>query len=296
MPVHKNGTWYGLSSHAALIIKGDELVQNQRLLKIGPNVYYILSKLSTRSEQPTLECTITEKQLFVLNFRGLSFCFPVESKFQPGYAHGLGSLQFPNGSSPVVSRMSIYTGNNVCESGSPPLPLCCYNNHLYMDRVEVIRERHCTKGIRLHLFTEGSSRLLEPRKQSLCREIMFGDTCQDVVTSLGAPSRVFYKAEDKMKIHSPNAHRRVATRRSDFFFNYFTLGMISAYTKWDTISEQLKPSERPVVLNRASSTNTTNPFGSTFCYGYQDIIFEVMPNNYIASMTLYTGERLTPGV
>jgi hypothetical protein len=24
----------------------------------------------------------TEKQLFVLNFRGLSFCFPVESKFQ----------------------------------------------------------------------------------------------------------------------------------------------------------------------------------------------------------------------
>ena len=28
-------------------------------------------------------------------------------------------------------------------------------------------------------------------------------------------------------------------------------------------------------LIRASSTNTTNPFGSTFCYGYQDIIFEV---------------------
>lgn len=51
--------------------------------------------------------------------------------------------------------------------------------------------------------------------------------------------------------------------------------IISAYTKWDTICEQLKPSERPVVLNRASSTNTTNPFGSTFCYGYQDIIFEV---------------------
>ena len=35
------------------------------------------------------------------------------------------------------------------------------------------------------------------------------------------------------------------------------------------------PCERPVVLNRASSTNTTNPFGSTFCYGIQDIIFEV---------------------
>ncbi len=43
------------------------------------------------------------------------------------------------------------------------------------------------------------------------------------------------------------------------------------------MAERLKPSERPVVLNRASSTNTTNPFGSTFCYGYQDIIFEVQP-------------------
>ena len=53
---------------------------------------------------------------------------------------------------------------------------------------------------------------------------------------------------------------------------------VSPFTKWETIAEKLKPSERPVVLNRASSTNTTNPFGSTFCYGYQDIIFEVGKN------------------
>lgn len=33
--------------------------------------------------------------------------------FQPRYAHGLGSLQFPNGASPVVSRMYIYTGNSL---------------------------------------------------------------------------------------------------------------------------------------------------------------------------------------
>lgn len=28
-----------------------------------------------------------------------------------------------------------------------------------------------------------------------------------------------------MKIHSPSAHRRVQSKRSDFFFNYFTLGI-----------------------------------------------------------------------
>ena len=39
-----------------------------------------------------------------------------------------------------------------------------------------------------------------------------------------------------MKIHSPNAHRRVASRRSDFFYNYFTLGMVCSccvQSSWD---------------------------------------------------------------
>ena len=86
---------------------------------------------------------------------------------------------------------------------------------------------------------------------------------------------------------------------------------VSPFTKWETIAEKLKPSERPVVLNRASSTNTTNPFGSTFCYGYQDIIFEVrnlfsgkfdelmyfvqvMPNGHIASVSLCLHTGLSP--
>ncbi|KAK9308494.1 hypothetical protein QLX08_001642 [Tetragonisca angustula] len=250
----------------------------------------------------------SDKQVFVLNFRGLSFYFPIDSKFQPGYAHGLGSLQFPNGTSPLVAKTAIYVGNMGAGSGSdehnlkappPPLPL-----------------------------------------------VLFGDTCEDVLSALGAPSRVFFKAEDKMRIHSPHAHKRDKIRRSDFFYNYFTLGLdvlfdaktqcvkkfvlhtnypghynfnmyhrcefsltlppennstesgklidvspspvtITAYTKWDRISEQLKASARPVVLNRASSTNTTNPFGCTFCYGIRDAIVEVMANQHIASVTLY---------
>lgn len=71
-------------------------------------------------------------QVFVLNFRGLSFYFPIDSKFHPGYAHGLGSLQFPNGTSPLVAKTAIYVGNILAggsgeEHGSktppPPLPL-----------------------------------------------------------------------------------------------------------------------------------------------------------------------------
>jgi hypothetical protein len=44
---------------------------------------------------------------------------------------------------------------------------------------------------------------------------------------LGAPNRVFYKSEDKMKIHSPNAHRKSAALKSDYFYNYFLIGMVS---------------------------------------------------------------------
>lgn len=96
---------------------------------------------------------------------------------------------------------------------------------LYVESATVIRNNSITKGIRMNLFTEGSVRSLEPRKQCFTRDVLFGDSCQDVCTNLGAPSSVFYKSEDKMKIHSPSAHKRVQNRRSDFFFNYFTLGL-----------------------------------------------------------------------
>lgn len=281
------------------------------------------------------------KQVFVLHFRGLSFYFPVDSKLQPDYAHGLGSLHFESGKSPVVSRMAIYSGPSVTESKPPPLPLQCYHSQIYLESATVLRNNYGTRGLRLNLFTETSMRTIEPKKQCFTREIFFGDSCQDVSTSIGAPSRVFYKSEDKMKIHSPSATRTGNVKRSDIFFNYFTLGIdilfdaithrvkkfimhtnypghynfnmyhrceyqlqlapdkiseehplnslvtVTAYSKWDTIKTRLTPSERPVVLHRAGSTNTANLFGSTFCYGYQDIIFEVMPNNHIASLTLY---------
>lgn len=51
--------------------------------------------------------------------------------------------------------------------------------------------------------------------------------------------------------------------------------------------------QHPVVLNRSSSSissNSPNPFGSTFCYGFEDIIFEVMTNDYLASITFYDSD------
>lgn len=159
---------------------------------------------------------------------------------------------------------------------------------------------------------------------------------------MGSPNRVFFKSEDKMRIHSPSHHRRAAATTSDYFYNYFTLGLdvlfdakthkakkfilhtnypghynfnmyhrceflinlpvdrssdndsasiqVTAYTKWDAIADRLNVSPKPVVLNRASSINTKNFFGATLCYGYSNYIFEVMPNQHIASVTIYRNE------
>jgi len=50
---------------------------------------------------------------------------------------------------------------------------------------------------------------------------------QDVMSTLGCPSKVFYKAEDKMKIHSPVAVKTTAGHWTDYFLNYSTLGVVS---------------------------------------------------------------------
>ncbi|CAL1272841.1 unnamed protein product [Larinioides sclopetarius] len=295
----------------------------------------------------------SSQQVFVLNFRGLTFAFAIDPKLQPRYAHGVGSLQF--GSFPVVSKMSIYSGNSLSETRAPSLPNNSFCNHCYLENLDVLREGDETIGIKLRIITEDldSNKLLEFRKQIMTKVIKFGDSAQDVTSALGSPSKVFYKSEDKMKIHSPNSHRYRKWSCSDYFYNYFTLGIdilfdakshrvkkfmlhtnypghynfniyfrcnfnlpievkassepenitlvdvsdkkqiITAFTKWDEMEELLKkPLERPVVLNRASTHNATNPFGSTCCYGYQDIIFEVMPNKHLASVTLYQKKKI----
>jgi len=283
---------------------------------------------------------IADKKLFVLNFRGLSFDFSINSKYEPKYAHGLGSLQFPNGLSPVVARMCIYAGHSLTDARAPNLPVSCFHGNCFLDCLEVLRDNNVTCGLKFILDTEGNAqgKLVDAGKKSVERIVRFGDSVQDVMSALGCPSRMFYKNEDKMKIHLPDAHRHVHAHSADYFFNYFTMGVdilfdaithsvkkfvlhtnfpgdynfniycrcrfklpinmesgsddnllvVTAYSKWNEIQKNLTtPKHRPVILNRSNSTNTSNPFGSTFCYGVQDLIFEVMRNQHIASVTLY---------
>ncbi|XP_044617653.1 phagosome assembly factor 1 isoform X1 [Equus asinus] len=284
------------------------------------------------------------EQLFHLNFRGLSFSFQLDSwteapKYEPNFAHGLASLQIPHGA--TVKRMYIYSGNSLQDTKAPGMPLSCFLGNVYAESVDVLRDGTGPSGLRLRLLAAGCGPglLADAKMRVFERSVYFGDSCQDVLSMLGSPHKVFYKSEDKMKIHSPSPHKQVPSKCNDYFFNYFTLGVdilfdanthkvkkfvlhtnypghynfniyhrcefkiplaikkenadgqtetCTTYSKWDNIQELLgHPVEKPVVLHRSSSPNNTNPFGSTFCFGLQRMIFEVMQNNHIASVTLY---------
>ena len=49
-------------------------------------------------------------------------------------------------------------------------------------------------------------------------------TVQEVMCEIGSPCQTFYKSQDKMTIHSS---RKYDQEFSDYFFNYFTLGIVS---------------------------------------------------------------------
>ncbi|XP_018494262.1 UPF0183 protein C16orf70 homolog [Galendromus occidentalis] len=280
-----------------------------------------------------------DARMFHQKFRGLCFSFAADRK-----AKDSNSLH-----SSVVSRMSIYTGTSHKDTVPPPLPLSTFGDSIFLEQLKVIRDEGQgprnpgrTRGVQVEIVLKASyDRTNMAAKKTLKRTILFGDSVSDVVSLLGSPSKIFYKEEDKMRIHSPSATEDETGQdlRSDYFYNYFTLGLdilfdarrhtakkivlhtnfpghydfniyhrcnftmvlpsleqgepkvvINTFSKWDGISTRLvPPEEKPVLLNRGCSTNTTNPFGSTSCYGCcGDVIIEVIGNNnHIASVTLF---------
>ncbi|XP_062514586.1 phagosome assembly factor 1-like isoform X2 [Corticium candelabrum] len=288
-------------------------------------------------------------QRLVLSFRGISFMFPTDANYKSLESRKLADLDIsPEILSLIVSRIFIYSGSKFNSSSAPDLPISCYDGHTYAAEVLVVRNSGKVKGLRFNLSLEvavarGSSELSQEFREEF---VPFGSSCEDVIRMLGTPCKVFSKDEDKMVIHDPSPHKLQHSYYSDYFFNYFTLGVdvlfdaeshtakkfvlhtnvpghydfeiyhrcnfiiklkaplndtadllgddemeVTPSVKWNIIQTFLNmPDVRPVVLNRPSSTNTINPFGPTFCYVVEDIIFEVMANGYIASITLFQSD------
>ncbi|KRZ74023.1 UPF0183 protein C16orf70 -like protein, partial [Trichinella papuae] len=283
---------------------------------------------STPSKKPIYDSV---QHVYILSWRGLSMLFPAEQNLKPFFARGLSSLHFADGT--TISKT----------------PVSCYHGHCYAEKIEVMRSDVRTIGLNITLSSEriDCTSYSSNSPELLNRRILFGDSCQKVASALGFPSAVYYKSEDKMRIHLPSAQRTRCNEKSDYFYNYFTMGLdilfdatshrvkkfvlhtnypghydfgiynrcnfniklyvnaasehveVTPFKKWEELESSLFGSTRncnlpaalgqhqPVVLNRSCSNNDSNPFGSTFCFGYQDIIFEVMSNSHIATVMLF---------
>ncbi|KRX66404.1 UPF0183 protein C16orf70 -like protein [Trichinella sp. T9] len=301
---------------------------------------------STPSKKPSIE-KVNEtfvydsvQHVYILSWRGLSMLFPAEQNLKPFFTRGLSSLHFADGTTLFVSKIVIYHGNSLTETTISKTPVSCYHGQCYAEKIEVMRSDVRTFGLNITLSSErvDCTSYSNNSPEMLNRLILFGDSCQKVASALGFPNAVYYKSEDKMRIHLPSAQRTKCNEKSDYFYNYFTMGLdilfdatshrvkkfvlhtnypghydfgiynrcnfnfklygnaasehveVTPFKKWEELESSLFGSTRncdlpaalgqhqPVVLNRSCSNNDSNPFGSTFCFGYQDIIFEVMSN------------------
>ncbi|XP_019422530.1 PREDICTED: UPF0183 protein At3g51130-like isoform X2 [Lupinus angustifolius] len=268
-----------------------------------------------------------ERGFYTLFYPGLSFAFPIPSQYTE-CCHNGGvelPLEFPDGTTPVTCRVSIYdsssgkkvgVGSLMDKASAPPLPV----GSIYMEEV------HVKLGEELY-FTVGT------------QLIPFGASPQDVWTELGRPCGIHQKQVDQMVIHSASDLRPRTTVCGDYFYNYFTRGLdilfdgqthkikkfvlhtnypghsdFNSYVKCNFViyGSDFGGSFQEVHNNkqRAITTSTkwdhvkeilggcgraaiqtqgygSNPFGSTLVYGYQNIAFEVMKNGYIATITLF---------
>lgn len=271
--------------------------------------------------------------VFLLNFPGLLFTFSIDYRVEPKITHGIQSLQFPAGRAPLVSKISIYHGNSPNTAIAPDIPSICLNKDIFGSKMRVLRDGKQTKGILLSLFMQG---LYQLDKENFEAQIMFNDTCQDVMSVIGTPNNVYYKSEelDKLGINDNCVSLSNLSQYNDYFYNYITLGLdvlfnsdtnrvvkfilhsnfpchynfnsyfmcnfeipitipetnqtfiVTPMTTLQNLQETLNLKLQPAILHRSSSTNSVNPFGPTFFYLHEDMIFEIMTNGYIASVIL----------
>ncbi|XP_008775646.1 UPF0183 protein At3g51130 isoform X1 [Phoenix dactylifera] len=269
-----------------------------------------------------------DRGIYTLFYPGLSFAFPIPRQYtnccHDGEVSAELPLEFPDGTTPVTCRVSVYdsssdskvgVGTLMDKASVPPLPA----GSLYMEEV------HAKLGEELW-FTIGG------------QHIPFGASPQDVWTELGRPCGIHQKQVDQMVIHSASDPRPRTTLCGDYFYNYFSRGLdilfdgqthkikkfvlhtnfpghsdfnsymkcnfviydadieatirpgstpkccITPSTKWEQVKEILGDGGRAAIQTQGSMNN---PFGSTLVYGYQNVAFEVMKNGYIATVTLF---------
>ncbi|KAK9763717.1 hypothetical protein K7432_009368 [Basidiobolus ranarum] len=131
-----------------------------------------------------------KKSEYTLHYPGLSFVFPIPEKHKHLYTNGDMIMEFPDGTTPVCNRVYVYYGPSWQESFPPPLP------------IGLNSENKSTVIVDCVLIDLDKRILLRHPGGRKTRIEFYVTSAQDVITDLGQPNEIFYKEEDKMRIHS----------------------------------------------------------------------------------------------
>ncbi|CAG8464098.1 19863_t:CDS:2 [Racocetra fulgida] len=140
------------------------------------------------------------KNEYTLSYPGVSFVFPIPEEHISLFISSTDlPLELPDGTSPLLSRLHTYHGANFRNVTAPPLPrnvnpenMGCNGD---LGEVEsVVAE--LKRGITVNFLARNNS-------NQISVEILLNVTTpQDLIVDIGSPLRIFYKEEDKMRIHS----------------------------------------------------------------------------------------------
>ncbi|KAK9763718.1 hypothetical protein K7432_009368 [Basidiobolus ranarum] len=131
-------------------------------------------------------------------------------------------MEFPDGTTPVCNRVYVYYGPSWQESFPPPLP------------IGLNSENKSTVIVDCVLIDLDKRILLRHPGGRKTRIEFYVTSAQDVITDLGQPNEIFYKEEDKMRIHSRSEAGKSSDSNNfgaitddgpnDYFYNYFQHG------------------------------------------------------------------------
>ncbi|KJH49996.1 hypothetical protein DICVIV_03869 [Dictyocaulus viviparus] len=179
-----------------------------------------------------------KQKICVKSWRGLSFCFPTAESANVEVTPGFGplrSLKFDSATQPRLTKMSIFKGTAVGKNEEVVMPLAAYCGQNRTLLVSCSRKDGRITGVDVLFQTQNgrtSSRInSELELVKVMRTISFGDSVARVLSALGAPSRVFYKSEDKMSIHRGGC-KETLSPQPHFFFNYFSMGLVSLFVSF----------------------------------------------------------------
>ncbi|KAI8063602.1 hypothetical protein BC940DRAFT_307121 [Gongronella butleri] len=201
--------------------------------------------------------------IYTLNYPGLSFSFPIPAKHHDLYRQSTEMpLEFPDGTTPIASKVYLFPSQcaNWVSASLPNLSKTLleigeglkYGKHGRRDVEAVVAtvgagiqlrfpSTSSGKGSKRDSASSGSP--AATANDNLVDIRLHHTTVQNILADLGRPSRVFYKEEDKMKIHSvddqfafgKNSHAADngaeddqelhGPQATDYFLNYFHLGL-----------------------------------------------------------------------